>query len=163
MGKQDNLKIMSLDIATSTGYSIFQNKKLLSYGLIKLNTDKCYILRLKEFRKKIQQLLKKHAPEIVIIELVYSGPNAHTTAYLNGLRAIVLEVIPRKVKVFSMSVIKARKVVLERSKTTKQDVFDWAKDKFNLSTFVFSKDNDITDSILLSWSYYCLDSLEEVC
>ena len=61
-------KIIGLDMSTtSTGWALFENKELKSYGCLKEDEKDIYI-RLVNMRNQIKEILEKNMPEMVIIE-----------------------------------------------------------------------------------------------
>jgi len=153
-----NRKIISLglDISSHTGYAVLEDGELIDYGCFHLKSKDSYKLRYKDFRKEVRRLMVKHKPSVVVLEGVYVNMagkgrgNPKTAAYLNALRGIAVECIPVKTEYLSIQVKKVRKEVLGSGNATKEDVFNWAVKKYNLVDLIFSKDNDITDSVLLS-------------
>ena len=153
------IKVLGLDIAQTTGFSILDDDQLLEFGKLEIAIDEGDIdqkrTQLKLFRKQLRAVIKKYKPDLIVYETVYSGPNPKTTARLNQLRGIALEVPDMQIKVNSDPLNTIRRLVLGEGKShTKKDVFNWAVKKYKLTELIFSKDNDITDSILLSfWGY----------
>jgi Holliday junction resolvasome RuvABC endonuclease subunit len=147
--------ILGLDIATTTGFSVLENDRIIEYGTIKLKSKLEHRFRFKDFREALLSILTTYKPDIVIIEATYSGRNRKTTAYLNMLRGIALECIPESSELITIAVSSARMDILgEGKKHDKLEVFHWIVNKFNLKNFVFKKHNDITDSILISfWAF----------
>lgn len=145
------MRILGLDIATSTGFSVLDGEKLLVYGLIKLKPEE-HIKRFKQFRLNIKELIEVYKPDLVVIEATFSGKNPKSTAYLNMLRGIALELMPPEVIVKTVPVSTARKDVLGKGKKhDKSEVFTWAVAKYKMKDLTLKKHNDITDSILISY------------
>lgn len=147
--------ILGLDIASTTGFSILSEDKLIAFGAFKVDESKLYRIRFKKLRLEVKRLIKDYKPKTVVLEGVYQGRNAKTTALLNNYRGIVMECVPLKSNLLTTSTSTARMEVLGQGKKhTKEDVFKWAKKKYKLKGLKFSADNDITDSILLSfWAH----------
>lgn len=142
--------VLGLDIATTTGFAVLNEKTVIKCGSFKLE-DLDHRSRFKYFRRNILKLVKEYKPNLVVIEETYVGPNVKITAYLNMLKGICIECIPSKVKVKSEVVSKIRKEILGSGKKhTKQDVFRYVVNKFNIENLNIKKDLDVSDAILLS-------------
>ena len=155
------MKVLGLDIATCTGYSVVEGKKVTNKGIILLNSKLPYKPRFKQFRKELVKLLREHKPDAVVLEGVYSGRNVSTSAYLNNLRGIAIEVIPLYSEFLSAQVKKVRSEVMGNGNSTKEDVFQWVCKKYKIKDLQIKrdKDKDITDSILLAtWGLLKLTS-----
>jgi crossover junction endodeoxyribonuclease RuvC len=144
------VKVLGLDIATCTGFAVITNKKIIEIGKIKIPSKLEYRDRFQLFRSELVKLIDKHKPDAVALEGVYSGKNRKTTAFLNNLRGIAIEAVPKEVFFFSGQVKKVRKAVLDDGNLTKEEIFKWAVKKYKLKNLDFKKDNDITDAILLA-------------
>jgi Holliday junction resolvasome RuvABC endonuclease subunit len=86
------MKILCLDQATKiSGYSIFQNKKLISYGIMEANPkEKNPIERMKEMSAKISKLIDEISPDFVVFEDVQFQQNYKTYAQLSQLQGVVM-------------------------------------------------------------------------
>lgn len=85
-------KILSLDQSTKiTGYSIFINNNLDTYGLLIVNQDETNpIERLKEMNDKIVALIKDVSPDYVVFEHVQFQNNYGTFQLLSQLQGVVM-------------------------------------------------------------------------
>jgi crossover junction endodeoxyribonuclease RuvC len=148
-------RVLGLDISLSCGYSIIENgNQLITLGCIKVK-EKDLKKRLKYLSIEIVKLIKEFSPELVVIEQVFYGPSVTTTALLNKLQGAVTVSVPENTEVIFVNASSARKSILGAGKRhTKLDVFNWAIRKFKLKNLSFKKDNDKTDSILLSMYGY---------
>lgn len=142
------MKVLGLDCATRTGFALLDDSGIIDYGKIELNPKDPHLIRFVYFRKEIKKLVEKLCPDVVVIEDTYAR-NASTAAYLNRLCGIVIGVVPKSVTILIGRVSTMRSQVV--GKQSKEDVFNWAVSKYELSEFVFKKDNDITDAILLAF------------
>jgi crossover junction endodeoxyribonuclease RuvC len=145
------MSVLGLDISTKTGWSVVSNSgNLLEFGLIKLKT-KDLKSRIDTLSSEIKAILLKHKIDKVVIEAVFHGPNPKTTALLNKLQGAVILSLPDTVEIILVNASSARKQVLgQGTKYSKIDVYNWAVKHHKLKDFIFTKHNDITDSILLS-------------
>jgi Holliday junction resolvasome RuvABC endonuclease subunit len=140
------MKILSLDIATSTGYAIFDDTQLIEYGIIK------FVKSYRDYAQKILEIIIKHKINVVVVEEVYYGINPQATSILNRLRGAVQGVLYSDIDFYAYHALHARKAVLGRS-CTKQKVFEFVTTYCNICNFEFKKHNDITDAILLAMCY----------
>jgi crossover junction endodeoxyribonuclease RuvC len=142
--------ILGLDIATTTGYGIISGNKVIAYGKISLKDYKEYRERFKHFRVEVSKLIKKYKPKVVVIEQTYVGANPKTTAYLNMLRGICIELVPKKSSIISETVTSIRKQVMGSGKKhSKLDVFCYVTVRYRLEGLSRTKDLDISDALLL--------------
>lgn len=192
------IKILGLDIATTTGYCVLYNEDLLDYGLIKLQSrvnaeirnktadveEQKLILkkrRYKQLRSNIKSLITEYRPNIIAMESVYHGHNVKTTASLNQVRGVVLEAIPTNVRTISIGATAARSLVIPnnykfntklpnfatqqnypKESSGKLKAFNWVINEYNLPSFVYDKNNDISDAIVLAyWCYITYNKKHE--
>lgn len=143
--------VLGLDISTKTGWGVVSSqRKLVATGLIHLKT-KDIKSRIDTLSTEVSEILRNYKIDKVVIEAVFHGPNAKTTALLNQLQGAVISAIPPEVEIVFTNASSARKKVLGQGKKhTKNDVYNWAVKAFKLKQFTFTKHNDITDSILLA-------------
>lgn len=159
------MKIIGLDIAQKTGYSVLDNGKLIEYGLftVKLtqNPDKDK-LEFKKFRKFILDLLFQHSPDFIVFEYIFMGRDPKVVGNLNQLRGIATECIPIDITIGTDHLARMRKIVLGQGKRhDKKDVFKYITQKYNLLDLKFYKDNDKTDAIFLAlWGFLTKASIE---
>ena len=146
------MKVLGLDIATQTGWSVLDSAGLIEYGIIKIPTSKKAGLqaRLLAFKQEMISLYEKIQPEVICFEAVYSGPNVKTTQFLNMLRGIAVATMPETSSMITVVASSARLKVIGKGNCGKKGAFDWVKRKYLLNSFKFSTHNDITDSIVLA-------------
>ena len=86
------IKILCFDQATRiTGYSVFEDNKLIAYGTLKANpNEKNYIERLKEMNEMIVDLIEKAKPDYVVIEEIQYQNNQLTYKQLSQLQGIIM-------------------------------------------------------------------------
>lgn len=85
-------KILAIDQSTKiTGYSIFIDKKLETYGLLKSNEkEKNPIERMKEMNDKIIALINNVKPDYIVFEQVQFQNNYGTFQQLSQLQGIIM-------------------------------------------------------------------------
>jgi len=85
-------KILNLDQSTKiTGYSIFNNNNLDTYGLLEANEkEKNPIERMKEMNDKIIALIENVKPDYIVFEQVQFQNNYGTFQQLSQLQGIIM-------------------------------------------------------------------------
>lgn len=114
------MRVLSLDLSTHTGWAFFENKKLISYGVITLDISGFdingkpeknpqypfnFITRAEQLASSIEtNLINKYKPNFIVIENTILGRNRHAQRLLEFIHYAVLklESIPR-VKIIYMN------------------------------------------------------------
>lgn len=92
------MKILGLDIATSTGWCLLDDNKLVKYGMINIPSEMNLFQRIKFFENNLIQILNDNNPDEVHIEDVILGiSGAKTMAYLGRLNGVAISVCYNKV------------------------------------------------------------------
>jgi Holliday junction resolvasome RuvABC endonuclease subunit len=86
------IKILCLDQATKTsGYSVFENKKLITYGILQANeNEKNPIERMKQMQDRINELIDKIKPSFIVFEDIQFQQNYGTFKQLAQLQGILM-------------------------------------------------------------------------
>lgn len=86
------IKILCLDQATKiSGYSLFENKKLITYGKLQANEkEKNPIERMKQMQEKIIQLIDEIKPNFIVFEDIQFQQNYGTFKQLGQLQGILM-------------------------------------------------------------------------
>lgn len=142
------MKIICLDQSTKvTGYSIWKNKELHSYGTLDADPkEKNPMERMYQMYFKIKELIDDIKPDFVVIEGVQFQNNYKTYSQLSQLQGIILSILferdlqfiflePTAWKAFCK--IKGRKRIEQKANTIQM-----VKDKFGLEL-----SEDICDAI----------------
>jgi Holliday junction resolvasome RuvABC endonuclease subunit len=92
MTNKKTVTILNLDQSTKiTGYSIFKNKNLDTYGLLCANEDeKNPIERMKEMNDKIIALINNVKPDYIVFEQVQFQNNYGTFQQLSQLQGVIM-------------------------------------------------------------------------
>jgi len=158
------MKILGLDVSTrSTGWFIAKR----SCGIISPDPKASFEEKLVVFRIELDYLLSKYNPDLVVIEDAYYRPgfgSIHTLKALVKFAGVAQELCESKgIQTEIITATMARKYCCGRSgeKVTKQDVFDFFVEKYDLDDWTFNKHNDITDAMALSWGYREKQRLEK--
>ena len=85
-------KILCLDQATQkTGYSIWEDKKLITYGTLEVDPkEKNIIERMKLMSDLVIDLIKSHSPSFIVIEDTQYQNNYKTYQQLSQLQGILM-------------------------------------------------------------------------
>lgn len=133
------IKILNFDQSTKkSGYSIFLDNKLDSYGTLDSNpNEKNPIERMKEQYDLMKKLIKKIKPDFVVLEEVQYQNNFNTYHQLSQLQGVILSILFERNLPFvfieptawkSFCKIKGRKRVEQKANTIQM-----VKDEFNLN------------------------------
>ena len=152
------VKVLGLDVSSAcTGFAVVSDGYLdfNSLGTIQPPTKLLMGQKLVYFEKAIKKLLKKHRPDICVIEGCFKGPNAKTFQVLSMFRGVSFKVIQEVLHQDPISIFptEARKAVGVDG-VKKEDAFKWVVERFGFTDFTLNKHNDICDSIVLALSYF---------
>ena len=148
------LKVIGLDTSSfSTGYSVFNDGKLVSYGLIK--PPKKYIMprRLYHFSLELQLLLNEHSPDEIVIEDLKHRRNVKVVntlaSFIGVARLITFCSLGKDAHLVSPSEVKMP--ATGKGNADKQEVIAAANKRFALS--LSDQDDDIADAIYVAQAY----------
>jgi Holliday junction resolvasome RuvABC endonuclease subunit len=150
-------KVLGLDVSSScTGYCIVEDGYLLknTINTIIPNEKSSLGQKLVFFEKVLRKIISKYNPDHIIIEDIFKGPNAKTFKTLAMFRGVAFKVVFEKIKKDPICVMptEARKMVGVNG-ITKEDAFEYIINRYNFTDYIFDKDNDKTDAIVLALSY----------
>jgi len=92
--EENKIKICSYDQATKiTGYSVFNNKELVTFGKLEVNEELNYIKRIKLMSELIKQSIILHKPEIVLFEDTQYQNNVLTLKQLCQLQGSIINIL----------------------------------------------------------------------
>jgi crossover junction endodeoxyribonuclease RuvC len=151
-------KVLGLDVSSaSTGYAVVSDGYLDfdSLGTIQPPTKLMMGEKLMYFEKALKRLLKKHRPDVVVVEEVFRGPNAKTFRVLAMFKGVAYLTIRQAMHYDPIAIMptEARKAV-GVSGSKKEDAFAWVVERFGFVDYTFAKHNDICDGIVLALSYF---------
>ena len=106
------MRYLGLDIATTTGWSYFEDESLVERGSIHILSQMDLPQRLHYFHLELKRVLEKMNPEWIFIEDVFLGiSGAKTLAYLSRLNGVAIntafEVLQENVKLYEPGYWKA--------------------------------------------------------
>lgn len=147
---------ISLDESTtSTGYAVFENKKLIDYGVF-THKSKNVIERINYMFNRIEDMLEYYEPNNIAIENVQITLSAPTAKSLMGLQLIIeLLAYKKGINCESIRTTSWRKILglsnspkLKRQEK-KQQTIDYVENKYNIK---IDKD-DVSDAIAIGTAY----------
>ena len=153
-----NQIILSLDISTtSTGYGIFKDNKLITYGCIAPTGN--VITRIEKIANKINDLMLEYNPDIIYAEepepaFVKNNIDVYRKlTFAHGAIAIILNHYSKEMKLCSASHWRKQVGIKTGRGITRAQLkpIDIAKanELFNLNT----KNDDIADAVLIGQAY----------
>ena len=154
------MRILAFDISSvHTGVSVIDGYgyiDLSSVGTIDPPPKFSIGQKLLYFEQAVKKLIKKYAPDEIVIEDIFHGPNAKTFKVLAQFRGVALKIIWEKTgrEAHSLMPMEARRIVGIRYK--KEEAFADATKLFGLKDWDFTKTNDMVDSIVLGMALYRL-------
>lgn len=128
------MKVLGLDISTKTGYSLFEDGQLKSYGLLALGRKVmdcgvypfCYVNAADAVVSQIKDKIIETKPDVIVIEQTNKGRNRFHQKILEFIHCKFLtEVRDYKVKVVYINTSEWRKVLGQHA--TKEDKKNNAK------------------------------------
>lgn len=85
------MKILALDPGVErTGFAIFKDKRLITSGTILALKDLKFECRLKKIFDSLNQLIKKHQPELIVLEKLFYFKNQKTVIAVANVQGIIL-------------------------------------------------------------------------
>lgn len=152
------MTILALDISTtSTGYSIFENKKLIAYGVI-APTGKV-LTRIEKIADEINLLMLEYKPDIIYAEepepaFVKNNIDVYRKlTFAHGAISIVLNHYSKEMQLCSANHWRKQVGIktgpgIVRAQLKPLDIAK-ANELFKLNT----QNDDLADAILIGWSY----------
>ena len=156
------MNILALDIATKTGWSVFEDMRgsvtLLKHGCVDLSKGKTRALELQRF---VKEKIKKHKIKLVLIEDIYFKRNISTFKLLCMFQTTVcLTCLNHNIKVLKSPPSLIRRTISQANnykKLDKEAVRLIVNKTFGLRLKV--KDYDVSDSIAVMLAYINNDKL----
>ena len=144
------MKILALDQAAKTGWSIFDNTILVAYGIIDYSKINDVIERNSKLKKAIMKLIRKYKPEVFVLEDIQYQKNILTYKQLARLLGTIENYFFERKYAFEIVKpgewrktchIKGRK-----RKEQKRNAQLWVKKYFNIHV-----SEDEADAICIGW------------
>lgn len=168
----NSMDILALDISSvSTGYAFYKKGKLKDKGVLVMSKIKRHSERLSFFNEEIVKLVEKFSPEMIAVEDIYKGRNPKTHKVLALYHGIVYKlsydffdsdpIVMYPSEIRSILSDEFDVVLKKKGVKDKELTFDFIKKHFNLESYTFKKDNDITDAIAIGLAVEALSSKSE--
>lgn len=162
------MKILAIDLASRlSGWAFFEDKKLISYGLIKPRPQSLTAeQRLQIIEEEVERLLDKYKPKVVVLENPAGGaedkkgPTANWTTMAvlfmtHGVVRNILEKRKIKYEIVSPSVWSNRLSIFKRDRSgRKAGAKAYAIEHYGLSD---KEEQDIYDAVCLHDCYLYLE------
>lgn len=123
------MKILGIDPGTAaTGYGVVLRKgdgavSLVECGVIRTDASRPLPFRLRDIFEGVDELLERHAPDVVAVEDVFYGRNVRTTLVLGHARgAILLAATLRDIEVAEYTAPEVKNAVVGRGRAAKDQV-----------------------------------------
>lgn len=97
------MKILALDQSTKhTGWSYWDNKRLLKYGVIDMQESDAAFVRMAQMGSEIDKLVRRFKPNHVVIEQVQFQHNYKVYSQLSQLQGIIMRILFEKNIAFTL-------------------------------------------------------------
>lgn len=97
------MKILALDQSTKhTGWSYWDNKRLLKYGVIDTQESDAAFVRMAQMGSEIDKLVRRFKPNHVVIEQVQFQHNYKVYSQLSQLQGIIMRILFEKNTAFTL-------------------------------------------------------------
>jgi Holliday junction resolvasome RuvABC endonuclease subunit len=147
-------RILSLDIATTTGWAFYNaREKKFIRGLIKTSPKNSEAKRLSYFRSELLKLFKKYKPTHIVMEDIYAGRNIKTLKLLAKFAGVAEECSITEIDV-DPYIIHTTTVKSFFKAKTKEDLFEFVSELIDWKEAKFKKDNDMVDAIAQLMCYW---------
>lgn len=147
------MKILALDIATTTGWAVLEikgKKANINYGSITVNSKN----RLKEINNEVKTLIKNHRPDIVLIEDVFFSRNFKSFKILSMMHAATYLGC---VAISNPIILEANATAIRKAigvkNTEREKIKPLVMKMINQMFGIRLKDNDVTDAIAIIIAY----------
>lgn len=158
------MKILSFDQATKkTGYAIFFNSSLQSYGLIDMSKHRIPSERFYHMCTHIIGLIKETQPDFVVFEDVSMQSNIATAILLARLQGVIVGMcLDCKVLFEIYKPSSWRKVLnFDQGKGIKRDDLKQQAKKYVLQTFGVAATEDQSEAICIGWAHILKETNNE--
>lgn len=152
------MKVLAIDGSTkSTGWSVFENNKLLDYGLITAS-NKNVLDRIPVIVNGLMAVLLKYQPdEVVMEEVIPEDVNHNQTTYksLMYLQAMIAIAFHQRGKALNFYTASEwrKKCGIHTGRGIKRDEVKAADIKFVADTYNLQVNDDIADAICIGYAY----------
>jgi len=155
--------IIGIDPGTATtGYGVIVAKKIncrtksnfkcLEYGTIKTSPLQTPSERLRILNNGLDKLLKKHKPEILVVESLFFFRNFKTAMPVSQAKGVILlTAAKKKVPVYEFTPLQVKMIVAGSGRAEKKEVQIKIKSLFNFKDI--PKPDDAADALAIALAY----------
>ena len=155
--KTQNLKpktsilILGIDPGLAdTGFGVIEKQgnilKAIDYGCIKTKAKTATEIRLTEIDQTLDQLIKKHRPDIIAVEQLFFCKNVKTALAVGQARGVImLGAGKNKLKVYEFTPLQIKLALTGYGQASKEQVQDMVKIILNLK--IAPKPDDAADAL----------------
>ncbi len=146
--------ILGIDPGTATtGFGIVKKDKgnfiMLDYGIIATSPKDIASKRLEKIFKEISVILKKHKPDLVVVEKLYFFKNLKTAMPVAEARGVILLAIQQnKIKIIELTPLEVKMGICGYGRAEKQQVQKMVKEILKLEKI--PKPDDAADALALA-------------
>ncbi len=136
-----------------TGYGIIEEKnkniRMLDYGCITTPAGVLFEKRLKKIREEINDLIKKHKPDICAVEKIFFCKNAKTAIDVGQARGVViLTAAEKNLKILEFTPLQVKQFITGYGKAEKGQIQKMVKILLGLKEI--PKPDDAADALALA-------------
>lgn len=152
------MKVLALDLSTkSTGWAIFENKKLIDSGCITASSTNV-LNRIEKITKELRTIFNEHKPDDIIVEEVLPEDVKHNQQVFKALMylqaSIALEFNKDDKKLnFYVSSEWRKKCGIRTGRGITRDMVKAADIKFVKDNYNIEANDDICDAICIGHAY----------
>lgn len=154
------MKILGIDPGTAiTGYGIIRKPKTkrgkietIEFGCINTTPDYSPQDRLKILHNELNQIIKKHQPEVMVVESLFFFKNLKTVMPVSQARGVILlSAAKGKIPVFEFSPPQIKKIIADHGRADKKDVQKRVQSLLELAEL--PKQDDAADALGVALCY----------
>jgi len=135
-----------------TGYGLIEidgsDQRLLEYGVLRLDSQKSHVLRLKHVYDRITQVIVRHLPDECAVEMPVYGRNPQSMLKLGRAQAAaMLAVLNREIPVSEYTPKEVKKAVTGNGNAAKEQVWFMVKSILDIQEEEKKLDLDAADAL----------------
>jgi crossover junction endodeoxyribonuclease RuvC len=148
----------------NTGYGVIEidgeEAKLITYGAFHTSADEKKEIRLAQLFEKISELMTKHKPDAVSIELLFFNRNTKTALQVGEARGVVLLATGlQKRDLFEYTPLQVKECLTGYGRTKKNSVREVVQMELNMDKP--PKPIDASDALALALTHNILQGMDE--
>jgi crossover junction endodeoxyribonuclease RuvC len=146
------VKINKEKLITKTD-QIMGGFECLEYGIIKTEPEFSTGDRLKKLHNDLSNIIKKHQPEVMVIESLYFFKNLKTAIPVSQASGVVLLTAAKKnIPIYSLTPMQVKMTIVGHGRAEKEQVQEKIKNLLNLKEV--PKPDDAADAIAIAITYF---------